>query len=63
MLVHVITEAGVEHKAVAELPHLLAHRDDAVIWVDIPVCEPPQRQILHESFGFHPRALARLRGT
>jgi Mg2+ and Co2+ transporter CorA len=52
----VVRDAGVERHEVQELPELL-EREDAVIWVDIPVCDEQAVHVLHEVFGFHPIAV------
>jgi Mg2+ and Co2+ transporter CorA len=46
----------VERHEPADLPKLLT-RDDAVIWVDIPVGDPQAGQVLEQVFGFHPVAV------
>jgi Mg2+ and Co2+ transporter CorA len=45
-------ETGIERHDVIDLPRLLK-REDAVIWVDIPVCDPGSVDLLSEVFGFH----------
>jgi magnesium transporter len=52
MSVLVIDGDGVERHDVEELP-LLLKRDDALVWVDIPVCDPTAASVLSEVFGFH----------
>ena len=39
-----------------DLPGLLA-RDDALVWVDIPDCDPDAQRVLSEVFRFHPMAV------
>jgi Mg2+ and Co2+ transporter CorA len=56
MDVRLVCATGVEHRDQSEVPELLK-RDDAVVWVDIPVCDPPAAEFLAEVFGFHPVAL------
>ncbi len=56
MDVLLICDAGVERHEIAELPRLL-ERQDAVVWVDIPVCDPPAVNVLSHVFGFHPIAV------
>jgi magnesium transporter len=51
-----VCEAGVERHDVEELPQLLERRD-AVVWVDIPVCDQPAVEVLSGVFGFHPIAV------
>src|SRR6476620_8680462 len=52
MDVRLVCATGVEHRDPSEVPELL-RRDDAVVWVDIPVCEPPEADFLTQVFGFH----------
>jgi magnesium transporter len=52
MKVLVVCDAGVERHDVEELPRLL-ERQDAVIWVDIPVCDERAVDVLSGVFGFH----------
>jgi magnesium transporter len=52
MDVRLVCKSGVEHYEPEALPRLL-ERDDGVVWVDIPVCDPTAVQILTEVFGFH----------
>ena len=52
MDVLVIDGDGVERHDVEELP-LLLKRDDALVWVDIPVCDPTAASVLSDVFGFH----------
>ena len=49
-------DAGVERHEIEELPQLLERRD-AVVWVDIPVCDQQAVNVLSEVFGFHPIAV------
>jgi magnesium transporter len=51
-----VCDAGVERHEVDELPDLLT-REDAVIWVDIPDCDPQSTRVLDQIFGFHPVAV------
>jgi magnesium transporter len=48
----VVGDAGVERHEVRELPELL-ERQDAVVWVDIPVGDEQAVDVLSEVFGFH----------
>jgi Mg2+ and Co2+ transporter CorA len=52
MNVLVIGDAGVEQHDAEELPQLLK-RDDALVWVDIPMCDPAASHVLSDVFGFH----------
>jgi Mg2+ and Co2+ transporter CorA len=52
MDVLVIDGDGVERHHVDELP-LLLKRDDAIVWVDIPLCDPMGASVLADVFGFH----------
>jgi Mg2+ and Co2+ transporter CorA len=52
MNILVIGDGKAERYDIDELPALLK-RDDAVVWVDIPVCDPDAGQVLSEVFGFH----------
>jgi Mg2+ and Co2+ transporter CorA len=52
MDVQVIDSQGIERHDADELP-LLLKREDALIWVDIPSCDPTSREVLAEQFGFH----------
>ena len=52
MDVRFVCETGVEHHGPDELPQLLK-RDDGIVWVDIPVCDPSAATVLTEVFGFH----------
>jgi magnesium transporter len=52
MDVLVIDGDGAERHDVEELP-LLLKRDDALVWVDIPVCDADAAEVLSEVFGFH----------
>jgi magnesium transporter len=54
--VRLISETGVEHRAAADLETLLK-RDDALVWVDIPSCDPEATRVLAETFGFHHLAI------
>jgi magnesium transporter len=56
MDVLVIDGDGVERHDVEELP-LLLKRDDALVWVDIPVCDPTAASVLSDVFGFHSLAV------
>ena len=50
--VRVVGDGGVERHDVGELPGLLK-REDALVWVDVPVCDATAGQVLSEVFGFH----------
>jgi magnesium transporter len=52
MDVLVLHDGGVERHDPEQLPQLL-RREDAPIWVDIPVCDPFASQVLSDVFGFH----------
>ena len=52
MDVLVIDGDEVERHDVDELP-LLLKRDDAIVWVDIPLCDPMAASVLADVFGFH----------
>ena len=52
MDVLVVSDAGVERHDADELPKLLK-QEDALIWVDIPACDPAAVQALTGVFGFH----------
>ena len=48
---------GVERRSPSDVPALLADRD-AVVWVDMPHCDPEALSLLRDVFRFHPRAIA-----
>jgi magnesium transporter len=52
MDVMVVCDTGVERHDVADLPKLLK-RENAVVWVDIPICDPEAVDTLSSVFGFH----------
>lgn len=54
--VRMVCKTGVEHHEPEDLPRLL-QRDDGVVWVDIPVCDPSAAQTLSGIFGFHRMAV------
>jgi Mg2+ and Co2+ transporter CorA len=56
MEILVLCDGGVERHDVDELPGLLK-REDALIWVDIPVCDPTASHVLSDVFGFHSYAV------
>ena len=56
MDVRLVCDAGVERHEIEELPQLLERRD-AVVWVDIPVCDQQAVNVLSGVFGFHPIAV------
>jgi magnesium transporter len=56
MRVLAVCDTGVERHEPEDLPRLL-EREDAVIWVDIPVCDPQAVDVLSQVFGFHPIAV------
>jgi Mg2+ and Co2+ transporter CorA len=56
MDVYLITEAGVEQRAVGDLPQLLEHRT-GLLWVDIPRVDAEAARVLAEVFRFHPLAI------
>jgi magnesium transporter len=47
-----VCDVGIERHGVMDLPRLL-ERQDAVIWVDIPVCDDAAVAVLSGVFGFH----------
>ncbi|ACZ90177.1 magnesium transporter CorA family protein [Streptosporangium roseum] len=49
-------EGVVEERPVEELAALL-DREDSLVWVDIPGCDPGAVRVLSEVFGFHPMAI------
>ena len=51
-----VCKTGVEHHEPEDLPRLL-QREDGVVWVDIPVCDPLAVQTLTGVFGFHRMAV------
>jgi magnesium transporter len=56
MDVHFVSDEAIEQHRVGELEQLL-ERDDGLVWVDIPVCDPEAARVLSETFGFHPLAI------
>ena len=48
----VLGDGRVERHDAGELPRLLK-REDALVWVDIPVCDPIASHLLSDVFGFH----------
>ncbi len=52
MDVVVICPTGAERHDAEELPRLLK-REDALVWVDIPECDPAAGHVLSDVFGFH----------
>ena len=52
MDVLVLGDGRVERHDAGELPRLLK-REDALVWVDIPVCDPIAGHLLSDVFGFH----------
>ena len=50
--VYLVTDSGAKTVSVEELPELLQDRD-ALVWVDIPRCDPMVATTLSEIFGFH----------
>jgi magnesium transporter len=56
MDVLLVCDEGVERHAIEDLPRLLERRD-AVVWVDIPVCDEQAVNVLSGVFGFHPIAV------
>jgi magnesium transporter len=47
-----LCDGGVERHDAEELPVLLK-REDALVWVDVPVCDPTASHVLSDVFGFH----------
>jgi Mg2+ and Co2+ transporter CorA len=56
MDVYSITDAGIEKRSADDLKVLL-ERPDALIWVDLPVCNAEQAGVLSDVFGFHDLAI------
>ncbi len=56
MDVYSITSAGVERRPADELK-LLLDRPDALIWVDLPICQADEAAVLSGLFGFHDLAI------
>jgi Mg2+ and Co2+ transporter CorA len=56
MDIWLITDGGVERKAVEELDLLIA-MGEGLVWVDIPTCDSEGVRVLSEVFGFHPLAV------
>jgi magnesium transporter len=56
MDVLLVCDSGVERHEIEELPRLLVRRD-AVVWVDIPICDQQAVNVLSGVFGFHPIAV------
>jgi magnesium transporter len=56
MDVYSITDAGVERHAAEDLKVLL-ERQEALIWVDLPICQTQDAAVLSELFGFHELAI------
>jgi magnesium transporter len=56
MDVRLVSDKGVEHRSVEELPALL-ERKDGLVWVDIPESDEQATRVLLEVFGFHPLAV------
>jgi Mg2+ and Co2+ transporter CorA len=54
--VQLVTEDGVESRAVSEVESLLK-RDDVLIWVDIPECSDEAITLLTDVLGCHPLAV------
>jgi len=52
MNIYLVSEHGADECAEEDLPGLL-ERTDALIWVDIPVCDPHRARVLSDVFGFH----------
>jgi len=52
----VLGGGGVEWHDAEELPRLLK-REHALVWVDIPVCDPFAGHVLSDVFGFHSMAV------
>jgi magnesium transporter len=52
MDVVLVCDSGVERHEIADLPKLL-RRENAVVWVDIPVCDAEAVDTLLNVFGFH----------
>jgi Mg2+ and Co2+ transporter CorA len=50
--VYLITDNGLERHPVEELKRLL-QLEDAVVWVDVPLCRTADAELLSETFGFH----------
>lgn len=52
-----LTAAGVEHHAAADVGTLLARDDDSVVWVDIPSWGDDAASLLTDVLGCHPLAV------
>ncbi len=52
MDVLVVGDGGAQRHEVEELP-LLLKREDGLVWVDVPVCDPQAGRVLSDVFGFH----------
>lgn len=55
-VLRLVTDAGVEVRALDELTALLAG-DEGTVWLDIPHCDGDAAQLLQGAFGFHPLAV------
>jgi Mg2+ and Co2+ transporter CorA len=56
MDVYLITDSGFERHPVDEVKRLL-QLDDAVVWVDVPLCQTADAEWLADTFGFHDLAI------
>jgi magnesium transporter len=56
MDVRLVTPEGAQRCAHEQLSTVLT-REDAFVWVDLPVADPDTERVLSEVFGFHPRAV------
>jgi magnesium transporter len=56
MDIRLITDGVVEDHPVEDVAELL-RRDDGLLWVDIPDCDPVATRTLTDVFGFHPIAV------
>ena len=54
--VYLVTDSGAKTVSAEELPDLLQD-PDALVWVDIPRCDPTVATTLSEVFGFHDIAI------
>ena len=54
--VYLISDQGVQRRPTTELPELLAD-PNALIWLDISVCDGAAAAVLTDVFGFHPIAV------
>jgi magnesium transporter len=56
MDVYLLSDGGIEERPVDEIKQLL-DREDAITWVDVPMCDMRAIEVLNDVFGFHPLAV------